>query len=98
MEKKLFNDLLSSINEMVAIENGETAVNPENVHRHAIPDVKSIRKSIGMNQAEFAKLIGASSATIQSWELNRRVPSGIALRMLCLIERNPKVVETLRAI
>lgn len=46
MEKKLFNDLLSSINEMVAIENGEMALNPENVHRHAIPDVKSIRKTL----------------------------------------------------
>lgn len=80
MEKELFNDLLSSINEMVAIEKGEMTVNPENVHRHAIPDVKSIRKSIGINQAEFAKIIGASSATIQSWELNRQEPSGIALK------------------
>ncbi|WP_161485306.1 hypothetical protein [Hafnia alvei] len=46
MEKELFNDLLSSINEMVAIEKGEMTVNPENVHHHAIPDVKSIRKTL----------------------------------------------------
>ncbi len=98
MEKKLFDDLLSSVNEMVAIENGEIVPNPENVHRHAIPNVKSIRKSVGMNQYEFAKMIGASTATVQSWELDRRVPSGIALRMLCLIEKNPSVVDTLRII
>ena len=46
MEKELFNDLLSSINEMVAIAKGEMTVNPENIHRHAIPDVKSIRKTL----------------------------------------------------
>ncbi|MHC6758239.1 helix-turn-helix domain-containing protein [Yersinia ruckeri] len=60
--------------------------------------MKSIRKSVGMSQYEFAKMIGASAATVQRWELDRRVPSGIALRMLCLIERNPSVVDTLRVI
>ncbi|WLF06164.1 hypothetical protein Q6G25_21235 (plasmid) [Yersinia pseudotuberculosis] len=43
-------------------------------------------------------MIGASAATVQRWELDCRVPSGIALRMLCLIERNPSVVDTLRVI
>ncbi|EKN4689575.1 helix-turn-helix domain-containing protein [Yersinia ruckeri] len=98
MEKKLFEQLITSMNEMVAIENGEMKSLPEHVHRHAIPNVKSLRNNAGMSQAEFAELIGASTATVQSWELERRVPSGIALRMLFLIEQNPNVVDTLRTI
>ncbi|MEB7891881.1 helix-turn-helix domain-containing protein [Hafnia alvei] len=98
MEQKLFEQLVTSMNEMVAIENGEMQPLPEHVHRHAIPDVKSLRSNAGMSQAEFAEMIGASTATVQSWELARRVPSGMALRLLCLIERNPNVVDTLRTI
>lgn len=98
MEKKLFEQLVTSMNEMVAIENGEMKPLPEHVYRHSIPDVKSLRGNAGMSQAEFAEMIGASTATVQSWELARRVPSGMALRLLCLIERNPNVVDTLRTI
>ncbi|VFS47152.1 hypothetical protein [Budvicia aquatica] len=36
MEKQLVDDLVSSINEMVAIENGTFTPKPEKVHRHAI--------------------------------------------------------------
>ncbi|WP_319926457.1 hypothetical protein [Xenorhabdus littoralis] len=39
---------LSSVNEMVAIENGEFQPKPEHVHRHAIPNVKSLREHFGM--------------------------------------------------
>ncbi|ECC4541345.1 helix-turn-helix domain-containing protein [Salmonella enterica] len=98
MDQKMFEQLVTSMNEMVAIENGEMKPLPEHVHRHSIPDVKSLRGNAGMSQAEFAEMIGASTATVQSWELERRVPSGMALRLLYLIERNPNVVDTLRAI
>ncbi len=98
MDKNLFDTLIDSVNEMVAIENDEIQPNPENVHRHSIPDVKSIRKRFSMSQAEFAQMLGASPSVVQSWELERRVPSGMAMKMLSLIEKDPSVVETLRAI
>ncbi|ROP59521.1 hypothetical protein EDF81_2329 [Enterobacter sp. BIGb0383] len=47
MEKKLFEDLVESMAEMVAIEKGECVPAPENVHRHALPDVKAILKNGG---------------------------------------------------
>ncbi len=64
MDKNLFADLVSSVNEMVAIENGEFQPQPEHVHRHAIPNVKSMRKNFGMKQAEFAQMIGTSVALV----------------------------------
>ncbi|HAM3921906.1 TPA: helix-turn-helix domain-containing protein [Escherichia coli] len=98
MEKKLFDALINSMEEMVAIENGQIQPVEENIHRHTLPDVKAIRKHAGMKQAEFAEVVGASVDLIRSWEQKRRIPSGIALKMLCLIEREPALINTLRSI
>ncbi|HKS33563.1 MAG TPA: NadS family protein [Enterobacteriaceae bacterium] len=98
MEKKLFADLVDSMAEMVAIEKGESVPAPENVHRHALPDVKAIRKTAGMKQAEFADAMGLSVGLIRSWEQQRRIPSGLALKILCLIEQQPGIINSLRSI
>ncbi|KLU16913.1 MULTISPECIES: NadS family protein [Xenorhabdus] len=98
MDKELFADLLNSVHEMVDIENGEIQPKPEHIHRHAIPDVKSIRESVGMGRQEFVEMIGASFWSLKSWEQKRRIPSGTALKMLCLIEKNPNIIETLKSI
>ncbi len=98
MKKELFDDLVSSMSEMVAIEKGKMAPKSEHVHRHAIPDVKLLRKSSGMKQAEFAKAVGASVGLVQSWEQERRIPSGSALKLLLLIERNPALLDELLVI
>lgn len=98
MDKKLFEDLVGSMEEMVEIENGQLVPAPENVHRHAIPNVKLIRKHTGLKQAEFAEAMGLSIDLVRSWEQQRRIPSGIALKMLYLIEQQPAIINTLRAI
>ncbi|EGY28568.1 putative transcriptional regulator [Candidatus Regiella insecticola 5.15] len=98
MEKQLFEDLVSGMNEMVAIENGTFQPKPENVHRHAIPNVKTLRNNFGMKQAEFAEVMGTSVDLVSSWEQNRRIPTGIALKLLCLLEREPELINTLRSI
>lgn len=41
MEKELFQDLIRSIKEMVAIERGELQPPPENVHLHLLQEVCS---------------------------------------------------------
>lgn len=98
MKKELFDDLVNSMNEMVAIEKGELTPKPEHVHRHVIPDVKLLRTSKGMKQAEFARALGTSVGLVQSWEQERRVPSGSALKLLLLIERNPALLDELLVI
>lgn len=55
MEQKLFEQLVTSVKEMVAIENGKMEPLPENVHRHAILDVKSLRGNASMSQADSQK-------------------------------------------
>lgn len=98
MEKKLFEDLANSMAEMVAIEKGEFVPAPENIHRRVLPDVKAIRKTAGMKQAEFADAMGLSVDLVRSWEQQRRIPSGLALKILCLIEQQPGIISSLKSI
>lgn len=98
MDNKLFSELLDGVNEMVAIENGEMQPHADRLHHHTIPDVKLMRTRLGMKQQEFAQAIGASAALVQSWELKRRIPTGIALKLLRLLEREPKLIEALKLV
>lgn len=96
MDKELFNDLVESMEQMVAIEKGE--IQPARVHRHHLPNVKSLREASGMKQEEFALAVGVSSSLVQSWEQNRRVPSGSSLKILLMIERDPAIINDLLVI
>lgn len=48
-----------------------------------IPDqIITARKSLGLNQAEFADALGVDQATISRWESGKITPSGPAIRLL----------------
>lgn len=98
MDNKLFNELLNGVDEMVAIEKGEMQPHADRLHHHTLPDVKLLRTGFGMKQQEFAEAIGASAALVQSWELKRRIPTGIALKLLRLLELEPKLMEALKQV
>jgi putative transcriptional regulator len=96
MEKELFEGLVESIKQMNAIEKGE--MEPARVHRHHLPNVKSLREASGMKQDEFADVVGVSISLVQSWEQERRIPSGSSLKILLMLERNPALINELRAV
>ncbi len=58
-----------------------------------LPDVRAIRRRLGLSQAQFARRFGFSLRTIQEWEQGRAIPDGPARVLLRVIERSPKVVE-----
>lgn len=96
MDKALFDDLVTSLNEMVEIETQKKQPNPEQVFIHKIPDVKQIRASTKLKQSEFAKALGVSTAAVQSWETNRRIPTGSSQKLLFLLEKQPTLIHALR--
>ena len=63
------------------------------IHKPPLPDVKSIRKKLGLTQAEFARRFGLSRRTIEQWEQGRAVPDRPARILLAVIDREPHVVE-----
>jgi putative transcriptional regulator len=58
-----------------------------------LPDVRAIRRKLGLSQKEFAGRFGFSVRTVQEWEQGRAVPDRPARILLRVIEKSPKVVE-----
>ena len=89
----IFNELKSSLDEAVDIHQGRKAAS--RITRFEIADVKSIRDSLQVSQAEFAKALGTSVDTIKSWESRRRNPTGLAAKVLATIQDNPSFYKEL---
>jgi putative transcriptional regulator len=54
------------------------------------PAVRAVREQFAMSQGVFARFLCVSSATVQSWEQGRRVPSPIARRLLDEMAASPE--------
>lgn len=53
-------------------------------------EIVAIRDSLGVSQPVFASLIGVSAALVKAWEQGTKLPSGVALRFLAEVRRNPE--------
>ena len=56
-------------------------------------EIKNIRKSINVSQSVFAKLLNVSASSIRQWEQGHRKPSGSAVILLELLQKNPKLLD-----
>lgn len=54
--------------------------------------IQEIRERMGLSQAVFARVLNASSDTVKAWEQGKRQPDGMALTLLEIAERHPKVL------
>ncbi|HIE9104726.1 TPA: NadS family protein [Klebsiella variicola subsp. variicola] len=82
-----FNELKASLEEAVEIKDGNKV--PARATRYEVADVKAIRTQLNVSQAEMAKALGTSVDTIKSWESRRRNPTGLAAKVLAVIQANP---------
>lgn len=91
MKKELFEELLESVKQAVAIERGEMkpsrsfTVNRKN-------EVAAARAKLGLSQNRFAALLGISPSTLKNWEQGRRRPTGAAKVLLRVAKRHPRIV------
>ena len=50
--------------------------------------VKRIREQSHVSQAVFARYLNSSESTVQKWEAGTKRPSGLALKLLAVIEKH----------
>lgn len=94
MNNKMFDELLTSVQEMDSIVKGKKTAG--RVTKFPEPEVKMIREKTGLSQARFASLIGVSNRTLENWEQGRRHPTGPAKALLRIVETDPE--QALRAL
>lgn len=92
MEKELFEDLKTSIEQAGAYMRGERDVPEENVHFVGEPDPRETRNNLGLTQKEFARLLDIPVSTLQNWEQGRRKPRGPAMKLLQIAAKRPEVL------
>lgn len=51
-------------------------------------EIAQIRKSVNVSQGVFALYLNTTASTVRQWEQGDKKPSGIAARMLQLVQKN----------
>lgn len=87
MDNRLFKKLAASMREMGEITRGERA--PSRRFEITALDVQEIRKSTGLSQANFSRIIHVQLGTLKNWEQGRRDPTGPAKALLQVIRKDP---------
>jgi len=60
--------------------------------RYSGARIARLRARLALSQTVFAKALNVSAETVRSWEQEKRVPDGAALRLLQVAERHPDVI------
>jgi len=102
VEKEYFDALMSSLEDAVAFTKGDTSRGrivevevPDPVPSYRAEDVVRTRKSLNLTQSAFAFAIGVSTGTVEAWETGKNEPSGIACRLLHLLDEDHSLLERL---
>jgi putative transcriptional regulator len=90
MDKTLFEDLVTSLQEAKAISKGEAPPSRRFVVVET-PDARAVREQTGLSQNDFARLMRVSVKTLQNWEQHRRQPTGPAAALLKIVATAPEV-------
>ena len=69
-------------------------IRPEDRQRMTrTPQVKVIRRALGLSQEEFAEKFQIPLGTLRDWEQSRKEPDAAARAYLVVIARNPSAVH-----
>ena len=50
--------------------------------------IKAIRERVCVSQPVFARYLNTSESTVQKWEAGSKKPSGMALKLLAVVQRH----------
>jgi len=92
-----FERLQKGLQDSIAYSRGElslkTTTLPAPPPKVKAEKIARLRKRLRMSQAVFAATLNVSPKTVQSWEQGVRQPADAALRMLEVVEKEPKVIQ-----
>ena len=103
-EFNVYEGIMQGLNEAIEFKKGKNSkarvrilstVDPIQVVEYKAADVTRLRKDLNLSQKGLAVVIGVSTRTVESWEAGKSVPSGVATRMLYLIETDNSLVDRL---
>lgn len=102
MEKKYFDELMTSLEDAAAFAKGDASrakvveVEVDDpVPEYKAADVARTRQALNLSQRALASVLGVSTRTVEAWEAGRNVPSGAARHLLFLLDGDHSLVQRL---
>ncbi|MCK5735615.1 MAG: helix-turn-helix domain-containing protein [Spirochaetaceae bacterium] len=100
MDKNDFSKLIMGVEQLIDHKNGKRQLRTTTRRRYQFMPlreydsvkIRSIRTMNHLSQNDLADLLGVKKKTVQAWEASRNVPSGVASRLLSVIEDNPEII------
>ena len=99
------SEIIEGLREAVAFQRGELrgaritrvpltepAAKVKPAPRYTGNRIARVRARLALSQTVFAKALNVSAETVRSWEQEKRVPEGAALRLLQVADRHPEVI------
>jgi len=91
----VFDDIKTGLNQAIEFEKGNLKAETKTlsvapIEEFSASEIKNIRRNAGLTQNLFAKFLGVSVKTVESWESGRNQPSGAACRMLAITKKDPQ--------
>ena len=90
---KFAKDIKEGLEEFIAFKQGKIHLRselvelPEPPTEYKASDIKKLRERKKFSQGYFAKILGVSLRTLQSWEAGKRNPAPSALRLLEIVDQ-----------
>src|SRR5690348_13561943 len=96
-EATMFERVKKGLEESIAYSRGELTLKTTTLPLPPPPAspkrVAALRRKLKMSQSVFAAALNVSSKLVQSWEQGSRRPSRGDLRLIQIIEREPRLIE-----
>ena len=89
---KIGDELIEAMQEALAHTRGEKTGARVTTFRKPDLAVRHIRQKVGLTQDAFAMVMGVSVSGLRKWEQGQRHPSGVALTLLRIMDREPEAV------
>ena len=90
MAKSAFDSIEAGLKEALAFAQGDTG--KAKAHTVEVPtvDVAAARKRLKLSQDKFAQVFNLNASTLRKWEQGKRRPTGPALALMQIIEKEPE--------
>jgi len=96
-KKNLFNDLMLSLEEARAHDEGKLTLKSIRIPRTSLSissdEIIDLRKNLGLSQGVFAAFLRTNKRTYQRWEQGVSKPNDQAIALLKLVNREPAILN-----
>lgn len=99
-EFNVYEGIMESLQDAIAYQRGDRSRCRVSVRQVPVPaygadEVSRTRQTLNLSQRDLAQMLGVSPRTVGAWESGKNRPSGVACRLLYLLDTDPSLASRL---